>query len=105
MRRMGTSLTFSRISPIPHIFSLHLVAFFSVKAADCCNRRIQNIEPQTIRIRLYKKTRQPKCSYKIPGAKEPMVPPRSVSYTHLRAHETDSYLVCRLLLEKKKNNT
>ena len=28
-----------------------------------------------------------------------MVP---VSYTHLRAHETDSYLVCRLLLEKKK---
>ena len=27
---------------------------------------------------------------------------RPVSYTHLRAHETDSYLVCRLLLEKKK---
>ena len=27
----------------------------------------------------------------------------SVSYTHLRAHETDSYLVCRLLLEKKKS--
>src|SRR5680860_1875180 len=25
-----------------------------------------------------------------------------VSYTHLRAHETDSYLVCRLLLETKK---
>ena len=29
----------------------------------------------------------------------------SVSYTHLRAHETDSYLVCRLLLEKKKTTT
>src|SRR5664279_1504889 len=27
-------------------------------------------------------------------------PAGSVSYTHLRAHETDSYLVCRLLLEK-----
>src|SRR5665647_3838514 len=27
-----------------------------------------------------------------------------VSYTHLRAHETDSYLVCRLLLEKKKTH-
>src|SRR5680860_1664292 len=27
----------------------------------------------------------------------------AVSYTHLRAHETDSYLVCRLLLEQKKN--
>ena len=29
-------------------------------------------------------------------------PNTPVSYTHLRAHETDSYLVCRLLLEKKK---
>src|SRR5665647_837962 len=28
-----------------------------------------------------------------------------VSYTHLRSHETDSYLVCRLLLEKKKKKT
>ena len=28
------------------------------------------------------------------------VPP--VSYTHLRAHETPEHLVCRLLLEKKK---
>src|SRR5660398_271758 len=28
--------------------------------------------------------------------------PRSVSYTHLRAHETKANLVCRLLLEKKK---
>ena len=27
---------------------------------------------------------------------------RSVSYTHLRAHETKANLVCRLLLEKKK---
>ena len=28
----------------------------------------------------------------------------SVSYTHLRAHETVLDLVCRLLLEKKKTN-
>eukprot|EP00656_Telonema_subtile_P047653 TRINITY_DN54954_c0_g1_i1.p1 TRINITY_DN54954_c0_g1~~TRINITY_DN54954_c0_g1_i1.p1 ORF type:complete len:106 (-),score=19.92 TRINITY_DN54954_c0_g1_i1:3-320(-) len=28
----------------------------------------------------------------------------SVSYTHLRAHETVLDLVCRLLLEKKKKN-
>ena len=27
---------------------------------------------------------------------------RSVSYTHLRAHETPEHLVCRLLLEKKQ---
>ena len=28
----------------------------------------------------------------------------AVSYTHLRAHETRSNLVCRLLLEKKKKS-
>eukprot|EP00658_Telonema_sp_P-2_P020717 TRINITY_DN18212_c0_g1_i3.p1 TRINITY_DN18212_c0_g1~~TRINITY_DN18212_c0_g1_i3.p1 ORF type:complete len:198 (+),score=41.07 TRINITY_DN18212_c0_g1_i3:444-1037(+) len=28
---------------------------------------------------------------------------KTVSYTHLRAHETPEHLVCRLLLEKKKN--
>ena len=28
----------------------------------------------------------------------------TVSYTHLRAHETVLDLVCRLLLEKKNNN-
>src|SRR5660398_209363 len=28
----------------------------------------------------------------------------AVSYTHLRAHETKANLVCRLLLEKNKNN-
>eukprot|EP00657_Telonema_sp_P-1_P002147 TRINITY_DN15092_c0_g1_i1.p2 TRINITY_DN15092_c0_g1~~TRINITY_DN15092_c0_g1_i1.p2 ORF type:complete len:101 (+),score=23.06 TRINITY_DN15092_c0_g1_i1:75-377(+) len=31
--------------------------------------------------------------------------PVSVSYTHLRAHETVLDLVCRLLLEKKKKDT
>mgnify|MGYP003380839224 CR=1 FL=1 len=30
---------------------------------------------------------------------------KSVSYTHLRAHETVLDLVCRLLLEKKQNKT
>ena len=30
---------------------------------------------------------------------------KPVSYTHLRAHETVLDLVCRLLLEKKKNIT
>eukprot|EP01016_Furgasonia_blochmanni_P030987 TRINITY_DN3209_c0_g1_i7.p1 TRINITY_DN3209_c0_g1~~TRINITY_DN3209_c0_g1_i7.p1 ORF type:complete len:314 (-),score=22.55 TRINITY_DN3209_c0_g1_i7:34-975(-) len=37
------------------------------------------------------------CRFKLPVVS--LIP---VSYTHLRAHETDSYLVCRLLLEKKK---
>ena len=39
------------------------------------------------------------------GIVTPMTYYYPVSYTHLRAHETDSYLVCRLLLEKKKINT
>ena len=45
---------------------------------------------------------------KFPKTSEELIPKlkefnlNPVSYTHLRAHETDSYLVCRLLLEKKK---
>ena len=31
------------------------------------------------------------------------IDPNTVSYTHLRAHETVLDLVCRLLLEKKNN--
>ena len=34
-----------------------------------------------------------------------LVRDKSVSYTHLRAHETVLDLVCRLLLEKKKQHT
>src|SRR5450756_2721637 len=34
-----------------------------------------------------------------------IITPASVSYTHLRAHETRHDLVCRLLLEKKKKTT
>eukprot|EP00658_Telonema_sp_P-2_P027532 TRINITY_DN21236_c0_g1_i2.p1 TRINITY_DN21236_c0_g1~~TRINITY_DN21236_c0_g1_i2.p1 ORF type:complete len:141 (+),score=28.66 TRINITY_DN21236_c0_g1_i2:260-682(+) len=36
------------------------------------------------------------------GAARTAVTLASVSYTHLRAHETPEHLVCRLLLEKKK---
>ena len=39
------------------------------------------------------------------GAKNFSPLPIPVSYTHLRAHETVLDLVCRLLLEKKKNTT
>src|SRR5665647_2888275 len=35
-----------------------------------------------------------------PTSIKPLRSVGAVSYTHLRAHETDSYLVCRLLLEK-----
>src|SRR5664279_6255689 len=36
----------------------------------------------------------------VPRVREHVVGSDPVSYTHLRAHETDSYFVCRLLLEK-----
>src|SRR5665647_315844 len=44
-----------------------------------------------------------RCGTRRPVGAHRRPPPPPVSYTHLRAHETDSYLVCRLLLEKKKN--
>ena len=48
-----------------------------------------------LRMGLYVPT--PKFFYNLWGPRE-----SAVSYTHLRAHETLRYLVCRLLLEKKK---
>ena len=47
----------------------------------------------------------PLIAFRIQGGKDILASEYiAVSYTHLRAHETDSYLVCRLLLEKKKQN-
>ena len=40
-----------------------------------------------------------------PSASVSSMKDEAVSYTHLRAHETVLDLVCRLLLEKKKENT
>eukprot|EP00831_Metopus_contortus_P001464 TRINITY_DN10522_c0_g2_i1.p5 TRINITY_DN10522_c0_g2~~TRINITY_DN10522_c0_g2_i1.p5 ORF type:complete len:101 (-),score=11.48 TRINITY_DN10522_c0_g2_i1:42-344(-) len=48
------------------------------------------------------------CSFQVlpPSSDSVNIPMYSalipVSYTHLRAHETSLHLVCRLLLEKKK---
>ena len=39
---------------------------------------------------------------RVENPRDGVEPLESVSYTHLRAHETRSNLVCRLLLEKKK---
>ena len=42
----------------------------------------------------------PKLVVRVESEAEVIAP---VSYTHLRAHETRDNIVCRLLLEKKKN--
>eukprot|EP00826_Nyctotherus_ovalis_P004547 TRINITY_DN10995_c0_g1_i3.p1 TRINITY_DN10995_c0_g1~~TRINITY_DN10995_c0_g1_i3.p1 ORF type:complete len:275 (+),score=33.84 TRINITY_DN10995_c0_g1_i3:166-990(+) len=57
------------------------------KGKAVCRRGAKDLEKEWKMIIAYL-NRKPKC--------------HAVSYTHLRAHETDSYLVCRLLLEKKK---
>ena len=41
----------------------------------------------------------------LPGITRQILIDTTVSYTHLRAHETPEHLVCRLLLEKKKKKT
>src|SRR5665647_3822632 len=58
--------------------------------------------PKTIPVATYKAvTLKPKAPAKMAMATSFTNGAVTVSYTHLRAHETDSYLVCRLLLEKK----
>src|SRR5665648_553114 len=42
--------------------------------------------------------------HEIQGVSATVLTANTVSYTHLRAHETRHDLVCRLLLEKKKQN-
>ena len=66
---------------------------------------IFNNAGQVLNHNLYFLQFAPKPSKKEPAGKLGEAIKRdSVSYTHLRAHETDSYLVCRLLLEKKKTH-
>src|SRR5680860_502809 len=61
----------------------------------CCVKYVAYLEENNYDVKVVttKNMQAIKTKYNIP---EDM----PVSYTHLRAHETDSYLVCRLLLEK-----
>ena len=55
-------------------------------------------------MRLCHRRNKVKANQQVGGPREEIgVGATSVSYTHLRAHETVLDLVCRLLLEKKKN--
>src|SRR5664279_5699319 len=65
---------------------------------DYCIQNMISCIPEPQKALPYVRTRR--LSYRTRKSASPF---RPVSYTHLRAHETDSYLVCRLLLEKKKN--
>ena len=61
-------------------------------------RALLSLDSPSMQIKLYKEIQ--KNNYSVRKV-EALV---TGSYTHLRAHETDSSLVCRLLLEKKKDN-
>src|SRR5450756_929408 len=42
------------------------------------------------------------CAIRFASSRRSVIATQTVSYTHLRAHETRHEIVCRLLLEKKK---
>src|SRR5664279_5707991 len=54
-----------------------------------------------LQARRLRRSHSPRCRKQPPSCSSCRPVRSPVSYTHLRAHETDSYLVCRLLLEKK----
>src|SRR5450756_3229416 len=62
----------------------------SVKSALPSGEAKKGTVSKAVVVRTKKEIRRPDGSY-------------TVSYTHLRAHETRHDLVCRLLLEKKKH--
>src|SRR5680860_1783919 len=74
-------------------------------------KELQGREPTHVELAVYSLMWSEHCGYKhsrphlgrfSSTGTRVLQGPGAVSYTHLRAHETDSYLVCRLLLEKKK---
>ena len=73
----------------------------SSAASDVYKRQVYNAEPWLFGL-LTSKIHM-NWVYSIGGYLGTSI--RSVSYTHLRAHETVLDLVCRLLLEKKKNKS
>eukprot|EP00825_Cyclidium_porcatum_P030682 TRINITY_DN32472_c0_g1_i1.p3 TRINITY_DN32472_c0_g1~~TRINITY_DN32472_c0_g1_i1.p3 ORF type:complete len:110 (+),score=8.54 TRINITY_DN32472_c0_g1_i1:188-517(+) len=73
------------------VTNAHLCADGPTYRKDCT----PNVRPDILPLRFALQLHQPCfCSATRAG---------TVSYTHLRAHETRHDLVCRLLLEKKKN--
>src|SRR5665647_208551 len=99
------------ISPCPLATNITAIGFIS-KDIDNRNRVFLNglfytigraITYTSIALVIYLGADQFRLSGFIQQYGEKIIGPLliAVSYTHLRAHETDSYLVCRLLLEKK----
>src|SRR5450756_2956593 len=70
----------------------------SEPAAHDVSSKLSTASTRTLLPTITTGTDSPECM----TSSEPPEGVASVSYTHLRAHETRHDLVCRLLLEKKK---
>ena len=71
----------------------------SSAASDVYKRQIHKISPKEL-FEIIENKYNRNFTNELLNEPESVIP---VSYTHLRAHETVLDLVCRLLLEKKKN--
>ena len=72
-----------------------------IMVTDYVDGNIHNI---VLSVALNKKQRQDVAVFTVERFRNGSVEIQPVSYTHLRAHETVLDLVCRLLLEKKKES-
>src|SRR5665648_1203019 len=88
-KRQSVSNPYKTVSSIKR----HMGSEFKVKIGD------KTYSPQEISAMVLQKLKADAEAYL-----GQTVTQAAVSYTHLRAHETRHDLVCRLLLEKKKNN-
>ena len=82
---------FEEFEAVAHRLRIH--AFGTVQYAVCFSSEIEQHRQAGRRIEVG-----------VHCLLEPAHDMRAVSYTHLRAHETELDLVCRPLLEKKKHN-
>src|SRR5665811_481136 len=91
----------ARKPPSPAVTSTlsGLIGPLSVRHTRCEDHRISPVHwpVRECQVRQTGLAPAPGSTHRTPQPRSP----RSVSYTHLRAHETVLDLVCRLLLEKK----
>src|SRR5450756_2780520 len=96
MTRLADMLPFLQINRFTRVYRAHVLAALTRPLARrLCRLRPPPPSPAPCRA----------CGGRVRRSHRPaLASPRywSVSYTHLRAHETRHDLVCRLLLEKKK---
>eukprot|EP00657_Telonema_sp_P-1_P003405 TRINITY_DN18210_c0_g1_i1.p1 TRINITY_DN18210_c0_g1~~TRINITY_DN18210_c0_g1_i1.p1 ORF type:complete len:221 (+),score=51.37 TRINITY_DN18210_c0_g1_i1:207-869(+) len=107
--RRDVGMVFQSFNLFPHLTVLE-----NCTLAPTWVRKMPKAEANDLAMEFLHRVRIPEQASKYPGqlsggqqqrvaiARALCMNPKTVSYTHLRAHETVLDLVCRLLLEKKK---